>query len=150
MDPHVRAVEELFSAARSEFRHLEQFYFHNCLYEGVWRDNRRRWTEQTPTLEVLRTYAGDWRAVIVGDAAMSPYEILYPGGASEHMNAESGETWLRRIAQHWPKHLWINPLPEKYWPHTGSVGMIRDLLGPDRMVPLTLAGLSEGMKALSR
>jgi uncharacterized protein with von Willebrand factor type A (vWA) domain len=150
MDGHVRAVEELFSAARSEFRHLEAFFFHNCLYEGLWRDNRRRWTEQTPTWEVLNTYGADWRAVFVGDAAMSPYEILMPGGANEHMNAESGETWLRRILQHWPRHLWINPLPQSHWVHTQSVSLIRTLLGPDRMVPMTLQGLSDGMRALSR
>jgi uncharacterized protein with von Willebrand factor type A (vWA) domain len=150
MDGHVRAVEELFSAARSEFRHLEAFYFHNCLYEGLWRDNRRLWTEQTPTWEVLNTYGADWRAVFVGDAAMSPYEIMMPGGANEHMNAESGETWLRRILQHWPRHLWINPLPQSHWVHTQSVGLIRTLLGPDRMVPMTLQGLSDGMRALSR
>jgi uncharacterized protein with von Willebrand factor type A (vWA) domain len=150
MEGHVRAVEELFSAAKSEFRHLEQFYFHNCLYEGVWRDNRRRWTEQTPTWEVIRTYGADWRAVFVGDASMSPYEILYPGGASEHMNAEPGEAWLRRAIEHWPRHLWINPVVERVWDYTQSIGMIRDIFGPERMVPMTLAGLSSGMRELSR
>jgi uncharacterized protein with von Willebrand factor type A (vWA) domain len=150
MDSHVRTVEELFSSARGEFRHLEAFYFHNCLYEGVWRDNRRRWTEQTSTWDLLNTYGPDWRAVMVGDAAMSPYEIVVPGGANEHMNAESGEVWLRRIAGHWPRHLWINPMPERHWPHTQSVGMIRGILGEDRMVPMTIQGLTAGMRILSR
>jgi uncharacterized protein with von Willebrand factor type A (vWA) domain len=101
-------------------------------------------------MEVLRTYGGDWRAIFVGDASMSPYELLYPGGANEHMNSESGEVWLRRVAEHWPRHLWINPLPERYWQHTASVDMIRQLFGGDRMVAMTLEGLTEGMRALSR
>ncbi|MCR8726412.1 vWA domain-containing protein [Frigidibacter sp. ROC022] len=149
MDPHVRLASELFSAAKSEFRHLEQFYFHNCPYEALWRDNRRRWDQRTPTWEVLRTYNSDWHAIFVGDAAMSPYEISYPGGANEYYNEESGETWLRRFARHWPRHLWINPLPESSWKHTHSIGMIRQILDPDRMVPLTLEGLTRGMRALS-
>ena len=112
MDPHVRVVEELFSAARAEFKHLESFYFHNCLYEAVWRDNRRRWDEQTPTAEILRTYPPDYRVIFVGDAAMSPYEIVQPGGAAEHWNPESGETWLRRLLDTWSRAIWINPLPQ--------------------------------------
>ncbi len=150
MDSHVRLVSELFSAAKSEFHHFEQFYFHNCLYEGVWRDNRRRWDQQTPTPEVLRTYNSGWHAIFVGDAAMSPYEIAMPGGASEHWNAESGQTWLARAFAHWPRHLWINPVPERAWGHSQSTAMVRALLEPDRMVPLTLEGLSRGMKALAR
>jgi len=149
MDPHIRVVEELFSAARAEFKHLEYYYFHNCLYEGVWRDNRRRWDAQTPTDEVLRTYGPDYKCLFVGDASMSPYEIAYPGGANEHWNAEAGQVWLERARQQWPDHMWINPVPEKYWPYTQSIQMIREIF-EDRMVPMTLAGIEEGMKALGR
>ena len=147
MDPHVKIVEELFSAAKSEFKHFEHFYFHNCLYEGVWRDNRRRWSEQRPTAEILRTYGADWIAIFVGDAAMSPYEILYPGGANEHMNAEAGEVWLRRARETWPKSLWINPTPAPAWDYTQSIGLIRQIFD-DAMVPMTLEGLSAGMRRL--
>lgn len=150
MDPHVKIVEELFSAAKSEFKHLEHFYFHNCLYEGVWRDNRRRWDAQTPTHEVLRTYGSDYKCIFVGDASMSPYEIAYPGGANEHWNAESGQVWLERARDHWPSHLWINPVPENYWGYTHSIQMIREIFGPETMVPMTLEGLSRGMKTLTR
>jgi hypothetical protein len=150
MDPHVKVVEELFSAARGAFRHLEHFYFHNCLYEGVWRDNRRRWSEQTPTWDILHTYGADWKCIFVGDATMSPYEIAYPGGANEHMNEEAGAVWLGRAAAQWPDHLWINPVPERYWAHTPSVQMIREIIGPERMVPMTLGGIEAGMKLLSR
>ncbi|MDG1280403.1 MAG: VWA domain-containing protein [Pseudorhodobacter sp.] len=149
MDAYVKTVEELFSAARSEFRHLEHFYFHNCIYEGVWRDNRRRWDAQTPTHDLLRTYGPDWKCIFVGDAAMSPYEILHPGGANEHWNAESGEVWLDRLTQHWPHHLWINPTPERFWPHTQSTRLIKSLMS-DRMVPMTLDGISRGTRELSR
>ncbi|RYH03249.1 VWA domain-containing protein [Salipiger sp. IMCC34102] len=149
MDPHVRVVEELFSAAKAEFKHLEHFYFHNCLYEGVWRDNRRRWTEQTPTWEVLRTYGSDWKCIFVGDASMSPYEIAMPGGANEHWNAEAGSVWLERARDQWPQHVWINPMDRRYWPHTQSLHMIQEIFGPDRMVPMTLGGITEGMKLLS-
>ncbi len=148
MDDHVQVVSELFSAAKSEFRHLEQYYFHNCLYEGVWRDNRRRWTAQVPTVEVLRTYGPEWRCIFVGDAAMSPYEIAMPGGANEHWNREAGQVWLERAREQWPDHLWINPVPERYWPTTQSTGMIQDIFGPERMVPMTLEGLTRGMKRL--
>ncbi|WP_298836142.1 VWA domain-containing protein [uncultured Roseobacter sp.] len=150
MDPHVRVVEELFSAARAEFKHMEYFYFHNCLYEGVWRDNRRRWNAQIPTHEVLRTYGPDYKCIFVGDASMSPYEVAYPGGASEHWNEESGATWLSRARAQWPSVLWINPVPEKYWSYTQSIAMIREIMGPDSMVPMTLEGLSRGMKELTR
>ncbi len=150
MDPHIKVVEELFSAARSEFKHLEYFYFHNCLYEDVWRDNRRRWNARTPTWEVLHTYGSDWKCIFVGDASMSPYEIVYPGGASEHYNPEAGQAWLQRARDQWPDHLWINPLAERYWPYTQSIAMIQDIFGADRMVPMTLAGIEAGMKALGR
>ncbi|MEM8572486.1 MAG: VWA domain-containing protein [Pseudomonadota bacterium] len=149
MDPHIRVVEELFSAARAEFKHLEYYYFHNCLYEGVWRDNRRRWNDQTPTHDVLHTYGSDYRVIFVGDAAMSPYEIAYPGGANEHWNAESGETWLRRVLDTWPHAIWINPLAERAWGYTQSVGMIASIFG-GRMYPMTLSGLEEGIKTLAR
>ena len=149
MDPYVRVLEELFSAARSEFKHLEHFYFHNCLYEGVWRDNRRRWDAQTPTWEVLRTYASDYKCIFVGDAAMSPYEIAHPGGANEHWNPESGQVWLERARAHWPASLWINPTPERFWPQTHSTRLIQAIF-EDRMVPMTLEGLSRGMRLLTR
>ncbi len=149
MDMHVKAVEELFSAARSEFRQLEHFYFHNCLYEGVWRDNRRRWDAQLPTAEILHTYGGDYRCIFVGDASMSPYEITHPGGANEHWNAEPGAVWLDRARAQWPASLWINPTPERFWDATHSTRLIRAIF-PDRMVPMTLEGLTQGMRLLTR
>ena len=149
MDPHVKVVQELFSAARSEFKHMEYFYFHNCLYEGVWRDNIRRWNDQTPTHEVLRTYGSDYKCIFVGDASMSPYEIAYPGGANEHWNAEAGQTWLERACTQWPSNIWINPVPEKYWSYTHSIEMIREIF-EDRMFSVTLSGLEKGMKELVR
>lgn len=149
MDPHIAAVQELFSAARAEFKHLEYYYFHNCLYEGVWRDNRRRWDEQTRTEEVLRTFGSDYKCIFVGDASMSPYEIAYPGGANEHWNPEAGQVWLNRARAQWPDHMWINPVPETYWGYTQSIQMIRQIF-EDRMVPMTLAGLERGMKELGR
>jgi len=150
MDPYIKVVEELFSAARTEFKHLEYFYFHNCLYEGVWRDNQRRWSDQTPTWDILRTYGPDYKCIFVGDASMSPYEIAFPGGANEHWNQEAGQTWLTRACEQWPQHLWINPMADRYWQHTQSVGMIREIFGSDNMVPMTLAGIEQGMKALSK
>ncbi|MGX0977173.1 uncharacterized protein with von Willebrand factor type A (vWA) domain [Roseovarius sp. MBR-51] len=149
MDPHIKVVEELFSAARAEFKHLEYYYFHNCLYEGVWRDNTRRWNAQTPTQEVLRTYGADYKCIFVGDASMSPYEIAYPGGANEHWNAEAGQVWLNRARSQWPNHLWINPVPRGEWDYTQSIQMIREVF-EDRMVPMTLAGLDQGMRTLIR
>lgn len=149
MDPHIRVVEELFSAARAEFKHLEYYYFHNCLYEGVWRDNTRRWNAQTPTHDVLRTYGPDYRCIFVGDASMSPYEIAMPGGANEHWNEEAGQVWLSRAREQWPAHLWINPVPQRYWDYTQSIHMIRQIF-EDRMVPMTLDGIDSGMKLLSR
>ena len=149
MDPHIKVVEELFSAARAEFKHLEYFYFHNCLYEGVWRDNRRRWDAQVPTNEVLRTYGPDYKCIFVGDASMSPYEVAYAGGANEHWNAESGQTWLIRAREQWKSNLWINPLPEKHWGYTHSIKMIQEIFDA-QMVPMSLAGLERGMKELTR
>ncbi|MDR9393064.1 vWA domain-containing protein [Roseovarius sp. SYSU LYC5161] len=149
MDPHIKVVEELFSAARTEFKHLEYYYFHNCLYEGVWRDNRRRWDRQTPTEEVLRTYGPDYKCIFVGDASMSPYEIAYPGGANEHWNPEAGQVWLERARAQWPDNLWINPVPEQHWGYTHSIRMIREIF-EDRMVPMTLDGLDRGMRELVR
>ncbi|NNK65712.1 MAG: VWA domain-containing protein [Rhodobacteraceae bacterium] len=150
MDPHVKVVEELFSAAKTEFKHLEHFYFHNCLYEGVWRDNRRRWTEQTPTMDILNTYGSDYKCIFVGDASMSPYEVAMPGGANEHWNREAGATWLARARDQWPAHLWINPVRKDYWGYTQSIAMIREIFGSDAMVPMTLEGIERGMKALGR
>ncbi|MFN3724081.1 MAG: vWA domain-containing protein [Paracoccaceae bacterium] len=147
MDPYIRVMEELFSAARSEFRHLVPFYFHNCLYEGVWRDNARRWDAQTPTWEVLRSYGPDYRCIFVGDAAMSPYEILHPGGANEHWNPESGQVWLERACAQWPHHLWINPAPEAHWQYTHSTRLVADIFG-NRMVPMTLEGLTRGIREI--
>lgn len=149
MDPHIKTVEELFSAAKSEFKHLKHFYFHNCIYEGLWEDNRRRWNQQIPTHDVLRTYGSDYTCIIVGDASMSPYEIAYQGGANEHYNPEAGEVWLRRVRDHWPKHIWINPLQQSYWPYTHSIRMVQDIFGADKMVPMTIAGLTTGMKVLT-
>ena len=149
MDDHVKIVEELFSAARAEFKHLEYYYFHNCLYEGVWRDNRRRWTETVPTHEVMNTYGSDYKCIFVGDASMSPYEIAFAGGANEHWNAEPGQVWLERARAQWPDHLWINPVAERYWDYTQSIGMIRQIF-EDRMVPMTLEGIDRGMRVLGR
>ncbi|SIO13807.1 hypothetical protein SAMN05444722_0570 [Rhodovulum sp. ES.010] len=149
MDDHIGVVEELFSAARAEFKHLEYYYFHNCLYEGVWRDNRRRWNEVTPTWDVLHTYGPDYKCIFVGDASMSPYEIAFAGGANEHWNAEPGRVWLERARAKWPDNLWINPVPERHWDYTQSIGMIREIFG-GQMVPMTLEGIERGMKALGR
>jgi uncharacterized protein with von Willebrand factor type A (vWA) domain len=149
MDDHVKVVEELFSAARAEFKHLEYYYFHNCLYEGVWRDNRRRWTETIPTHEVMNTYGSDYKCIFVGDASMSPYEIAFAGGANEHWNEEAGQVWLQRARAQWPDHLWINPVAERYWDYTQSIGMIRQIF-EDRMVPMTLEGIDRGMRVLGR
>ena len=147
MDPYIKVMEELFSAARSEFKHLVPFYFHNCLYEGVWRDNARRWNAQTPTAEVLRTYGADYKCIFVGDASMSPYEILHPGGANEHWNPEAGQVWLNRACAQWPNHLWINPVPEQHWSYTQSIRLIGEIF-QGRMVPMTLEGIARGIKEL--
>ncbi len=149
MDPHVRRVEELFSAARAEFAHLEHHYFHNCLYEYVWRENRRRFDARVPTREVLNTYGPDWKCIIVGDAAMSPYEILYPGGANEHWNAEAGQVWLERLRLQWPDHAWINPTPERLWDMTRSTAILREIFD-ERMYPMTLDGIGAAVRVLGR
>jgi uncharacterized protein len=147
MDPYVKVMEELFSAARAEFKHLVTFYFHNCIYEGLWRDNRRRWDDQTATWDVLRTYGSDYKCIVLGDAAMSPYEILHPGGANEHWNQEAGQIWLQRVCQQWPHHLWINPVPEAGWGYSQSTRLIREIFG-GRMVPMTLEGIGKGIRVL--
>ncbi len=149
MDAHVKMCEELFSAAKTEFKHLEFFYFHNCLYEGVWKDNRRRHEQKIPTWEVLNKYPGDWRAIFVGDATMSPYEVTMPGGSVEHWNEEAGAVWMKRATQQWDKVAWLNPSPERYWSYSASVGMVRELVD-ERMYPLTLEGLEKAMRALAK
>jgi uncharacterized protein with von Willebrand factor type A (vWA) domain len=147
MDSHVRACEELFSAARGEFKHLEYYYFHNFVYESVWKDNRRRRSERHSTLELLRTYGPDYKLIFVGDASMSPYEILQPGGSVEHYNDEAGAVWMQRLLEKWPRHVWLNPEPAQYWEHTASIKITREMLG-DRMYPLTLGGLDDAIRAL--
>ncbi len=149
MDPFIRLCEELFSAARAEFKHMEYFYFHNCLYDFVWKDNRRRWSDKTPTWEVFHKYSHDYKIIFVGDASMSPYEITVPGGSVEYFNEEPGAVWLERMARIYPSVVWLNPLPKKQWEYSGSVRMIRDLM-ENRMYPLTLEGLDAAMTELRR
>jgi uncharacterized protein with von Willebrand factor type A (vWA) domain len=149
MDWHVEIAEELFSAARLEFKHFEHFYFHNCLYERVWRKNRRRFEETVPTLDILRTYGSDYRVVFVGDASMSPYEITMPGGSVEHWNEEAGQAWMERLLGHFPKAVWLNPVPRAHWDYTQSIGLLRRIAG-DRMYPLTLEGIDAAMRELVR
>ena len=148
MEDHVRICEELFSAARGEFKHLVHFYFHNCLYDTVWKDSRRRHVEQTPVMEILRTYDPGHKIVLVGDASMSPYEIEKEGGSVERWNDEPGRVWMRRLLDAYPKAVWLNPVPEKYWDGTTSIGMIRALM-EDRMFPLTLDGIDRAMRELT-
>ncbi len=149
MDPYIRLCEELFSAARAEFKHLEFFYFHNCPYEGLWKDNRRRFTERTPTWDILHKYGHDYKLILVGDAAMSPYEITHPGGSVEHMNEEAGAVWLQRLFNTYPAAAWLNPEPEERWRYSQSNRIIRQLVS-DRMYPLTLSGLDDAIRTLSR
>ena len=149
MDPHIRVCEELFSAARTEFKHMEYFYFHNFLYESVWRNNVRRHNERTPVMDILHKYGHDYKVVIVGDAAMSPYEIVQPGGSVEHWNDEPGEAWLRRLRRTYEKAVWINPLPKEEWEFTQSISMTNQLM-EGHMYPLTLKGLEDAMGYLSR
>ncbi len=149
MDPYVKLVEELFSAATGEFKNLEFFYFHNCLYESVWQDNRRRMSERTPTWDVLHKFGHDYKVVFVGDAAMSPYEIAHPGGSVEHFNAEAGAVWLQRVVNTYPATVWLNPEPERGWDYTQSNRMVRQIFN-DRMYPLTLAGLDAATRELTR
>jgi uncharacterized protein with von Willebrand factor type A (vWA) domain len=150
MDAHIQQVEDLFSAARSEFKRLEYFYFHNCLYEQVWTDNVRRMNEVTPTWDILHKFASDHRVVIVGDAAMSPYEVAVRGGSVEHWNDEPGGVWLKRLVDIYPHLVWINPTSEKYWDYSQSTQMIQDIIGKARMFPMTLSGLEDAMKELAR
>ena len=149
MDPYIRLVEELFSAATTEFKNLEFFYFHNCLYEGVWQNNNRRWQERTSTWDILHKYGHDYKVIFVGDAAMSPYEISYPGGSVEHMNEEAGAVWLERVMHTYPATVWLNPVQPDYWSYSQSTTMIRQLFG-DRMYPLSLEGLDNAMRELTR
>ena len=149
MDPHVEECEQLFSAARSEFKHLEYFYFHNCVYEGVWRDNRRRFAEQLPTLELIRQFGPDYKLIIVGDASMGPYEIHWAGGSVEHHNAEPGAVWLKRLLDHYAHAVWLNPTPQSEWKYTGSIQAINQLM-ESRMYPLTMEGLSQAIQLLNK
>jgi hypothetical protein len=149
MDPWVKLCEELFSAATSEFKNLEFFYFHNCPYEGVWKDNSRRFTERTPTWDVLHKFGHDYKLVFVGDASMSPYELTHPGGSVEHFNEEAGSAWLHRLTTTYPAAVWLNPVPEAQWGYSQSVRIVRELL-TDRMYPLTLGGLDDAMRELTR
>ncbi|WP_426038932.1 vWA domain-containing protein [Brevundimonas sp. DC300-4] len=149
MDGHIKLCEELFSAAKTEFKNLEFFYFHNCLYEGVWKDNRRRHGEKIPTWDLLNKYPGDWRAIFVGDATMSPYEVTMPGGSVEHGNEEAGAVWMRRARLQWDKSVWLNPVAERFWSYTASVKLLSEVMN-ERMYPLTLDGLDRAMRALTR
>ncbi|MGE0421045.1 MAG: VWA domain-containing protein [Reyranellaceae bacterium] len=149
MDAHIRVCEELFSAARTEFKHLEFFYFHTCLYEKLWKDNRRRHTDTTPTSQVLHTYPSDYKVIFVGDGSMSPYEIVYPGGSVEHWNEEAGQVWMQRFTDTYSSAVWLNPVPERHWQYTPSIQLLKQLMG-DRMFPLTLGGIEGAMKELRR
>ncbi len=149
MDPHVKVMEELFSAARTEFKHLEYFYFHNCPYEALWKDNKRRWSERTPTFDVMHKYPHDYKLIFVGDASMSPYEINYAGGSVEHWNEEAGEVWMKRLTGVYHSSVWLNPIPEQHWNHSQSIQMVKTLM-EGRMFPLTLEGLDRAMRQLTR
>ncbi|WP_439529753.1 vWA domain-containing protein [Pannonibacter sp.] len=149
MDDHIRICEELFSAARSEFKVMEHFYFHNCLYEHVWKENRRRQSERLPTMDVLHKYPADYKVIFVGDASMSPYEIAYPGGSVEHWNEEPGSAWMQRVLNIYHRAAWLNPVPEQQWDYTHSIRMMRELMG-GRMYGLTLEGLTDAMRDLAR
>src|SRR6186713_3451076 len=149
MDSHIEQVEELFSAAKSELKHMEYFYFHNCLYEGVWKQNKRRFTDRTPTWDVLHKYPHDYKVVFVGDASMSPYEIMVPGGSVEHVNEEAGAVWLERITRTYPHTVWLNPVAQKHWDYSESTTIIRRLFS-ERMYPITIEGLESAMKELVR
>ena len=149
MDWHIKVTEELFSAARTEFKHMEHFYFHNCLYERVWKENRRRFTETTPTFDVMHKYPHDYKVIFIGDASMSPYEIAMPGGSVEHMNEEPGQIWMERITRTYPAAVWLNPVPENEWDYTQSIRMMKQLMG-GRMYPLTLDGLDSALRELLR
>ena len=147
MDDHVKLCEELFSAAKTEFKHLEYFYFHNCLYDYVWKDNRRRHSERTRTFDIMHKYGHDYKLVFVGDATMSPYEILQPGGSIEYSNDEAGAVWLKRVLEVYPRAVWLNPEPEEIWPYRQSIGILKEIMG-GRMYPTTIQGLERAMRAL--
>jgi uncharacterized protein with von Willebrand factor type A (vWA) domain len=149
MDDHIKLCEELFSASKTEFKHLEYFYFHNCLYDYVWKDNRRRNSERTRTSDILHKYGHDYKLVFVGDASMSPYEILQPGGSIEYSNDEAGAVWLKRMLEVYPKAAWLNPEPEEIWPYRQSIGILREIMG-GRMYPTTIEGLERAMRALAK
>ncbi len=149
MDYHVKACEELFSAARSEFKHMDYYYFHNCLYESVWRKNERRWAERVPTYEVMNTYPADYKVIFVGDASMSPYEILVPGGSVEHWNEEPGQAWLQRVLTIYKHAVWLNPVTERYWDSTPSLKIVQEIM-ENRMYPLTLNGIDQAIGELLR
>jgi uncharacterized protein with von Willebrand factor type A (vWA) domain len=149
MDPFIKISEELFSAARAEFKHMEYFYFHNCLYDYVWKDNRRRWTEKIPTWDVLHKYPHDYKVIIVGDASMSPYEITVPGGSVEYFNEEAGALWLKRLTDVYERVVWLNPVREESWNYVPSTQLLRELTG-NRMYPLTLGGIEKAMTELKR
>lgn len=149
MDEHVQTSEELFSACRSEFKHMDYYYFHNCVYEGLWKNNARRFDERIPTQDILHKYGDDYKVIFVGDAAMSPYEISQPGGSVEHWNEEPGYVWLQRFMQKFNKLIWLNPYPEHLWRYTHSTTMIRELIA-DQMYPLTIEGLEAGMSYLAK
>ncbi|MCP5161829.1 MAG: VWA domain-containing protein [Hahellaceae bacterium] len=149
MDPHIRVCEELFSACRAEFKHLEYFYFHNFIYESVWKNNIRRMNETFHTWDIIHKYSSDYKVIFVGDASMAPYEITQPGGSIEHWNEEAGATWMQRLTQHFSKVVWLNPMPENYWGEGGSLGITRQLISGN-MFPLTLQGLESGIKLLSK
>ncbi|TDQ83665.1 vWA domain-containing protein [Paraburkholderia silvatlantica] len=149
MDDHIKRTEELFSAAKAEFKHLEFYYFHNCVYDHLWKNNRRRHAERTPTWDLLHKFTPDYKLIFVGDATMSPYEVLQPGGSVEYNNPEAGAVWLRRLADQFPHFAWLNPEPERLWEYRQSVSIIREILG-HRMYPLTVAGLETAMRVLSK
>ena len=149
MDSYIKLCEELFSAAKTEFKHMDFFYFHNCLYESVWKDNRRRHNEKQPTFDVLHKYGNDYKIIFIGDATMSPYEITYPGGSVEHWNEEAGATWIQRVAEIYPHVVWLNPVAEKHWEYTPSIQLVKQLMN-ERMFPLTLDGLDRAMRELNR
>jgi uncharacterized protein with von Willebrand factor type A (vWA) domain len=149
MDDHIKLAEELFSASKTEFKHLEFYYFHNCLYDFVWKDNRRRHSERTRTWELLHKYGHDYKVIFVGDATMSPYEILQPGGSVEYFNEEAGAVWVKRVTEVYSKCIWLNPEPEEVWPYRQSIQIVKELMN-NRMYPTTLVGLERAMKALAK
>lgn len=149
MDDYIARIEQLFSAARSEFKHLEVFYFHNCPYESLWKNNRRRYTERFETWDILRKFNDDWRLIIVGDATMSPYEITHPGGSVEHNNKEAGAVWLQRLLDQWPRAVWLNPEPSGYWQYRQSIAIIREIMH-QHMYPVTVSGIEQAMRHLSK